>query len=102
MSSGYNVFEPDDLAFAQCVLDEVWAAMPNAVRADPASSHLREHLARCVLMAMTDGDVQRDVLTAALVQSHAKGNSVPAATPHWVPRVSSRANPGATPRPQCL
>ena len=75
MASGYNVFEPDDLKFAQDVFDEVWAALPKAVRTDPRSAHLRERLARHVFLAMTDGDVQRDDLKAALIKSHASYES---------------------------
>lgn len=70
MGSGYNVFEPDDLEFAQDVLDDVWAALPDGVRNGPESANLRERLARRVLLALTDGDVQRDALKAALLAAH--------------------------------
>ena len=32
MSSGYNVFEPEDLEFAQSILDEVWTSLPSEAR----------------------------------------------------------------------
>lgn len=67
MSSGYNVFDPEDLDLAQSILDEVWISLPNEAREGPRSGLLREQLARRVLAAMTKEYANRDELKAILM-----------------------------------
>lgn len=67
MTSGYNVFEPEDLELAQGILDEVWASLPNEARDDPRAGLLRERLARQVLAAMSKENIGRDELKACLM-----------------------------------
>ena len=61
MSKGFNAFEPDDLALAQSVLDEVWAWLPSEVRWSRAAL-FRQRLAREVLSAMNNEGLGRNEL----------------------------------------
>jgi hypothetical protein len=67
MSSGYNVFDPEDLDLAQSILDEVWISLPIEARQGPRSGLLREQLARRVLAAMTKEYADREELKATLM-----------------------------------
>lgn len=67
MSSGYNVFDPEDLDLAQSILDEVWISLPVEARDGPRSGLLREQLARRVLAAMTKEYADREELKATLM-----------------------------------
>ena len=66
MSSGYNVFAPEDLELAQSVLDEIWVALPNSERDDPQANLLRERIARHVLAAMSKDRAGRAELKASV------------------------------------
>lgn len=67
MSSGYNVFDSEDLDLAQSILDEVWMSLPVEAREGPRSAMLREQLARRVLAAMNKAYADRDELKATLI-----------------------------------
>ena len=69
MSTGYNAFEPDDLALAQSVLDEVWASLPSEVRNGFHAALLRERLARQVLSAMNNESLGRNELKVSLLRT---------------------------------
>jgi hypothetical protein len=69
MSSGYNVFEPEDLDLAQSILDEVWLSLPNDARAGPRSALLHEQLARQILAAMTKDYAGREDIKASLMRA---------------------------------
>jgi hypothetical protein len=70
MSKGYNAFEPDDLALAQSVLDEVWSSLPSEVRNGSRAALLRERLARQVLSAMNNESLGRNELKVSLLRTH--------------------------------
>jgi hypothetical protein len=66
---GHNAFEPDDLDFAQSVLDEVWASLPCDIRNGSDSGIFREQLAGRVLAAIKSAGQGREELKLALKQS---------------------------------
>jgi hypothetical protein len=74
MSSGYNVFEPEDLEFAQSILDEVWISLPNEAREGSQGVTLKERLAQQLLAAMTK-NTGRDELKASLMRPSAQNRS---------------------------
>lgn len=65
---GHNAFEPDDLDFAQSLLDEVWASLPSELRNGPDSVVFREQLAGRVLAAIKSAGQRREELKLALMQ----------------------------------
>jgi hypothetical protein len=69
MSAGFNVFGPDDLTFAEGILDEVWTALPGDIRNGPDADLLRERMARHVLAALSNSSVGRDELRAAAMKA---------------------------------
>lgn len=71
MSSGFNVFGPEELARAESVLDEVWTLLPGDVRNGPGAVILRERMARHVLAAMTNSRADRDELKASVIRAGA-------------------------------
>jgi hypothetical protein len=66
MSSGFNVFGPEDLDRAESILDEVWTSLPGDIRNGPGAVILRERMARHVLAAMSNGGACRDELKASM------------------------------------
>jgi hypothetical protein len=66
---GHNAFEPDELNFAQSVLDEVWASLPCDVRNGSDSHIFRERLAGRVLAAIKTAGQGREELKLALMRS---------------------------------
>jgi hypothetical protein len=75
MSSGYNVFEPEDLELAQSVLDEIWVALPSSTRDDPQAIVLRERIARHILAAMSKDHAGRAELKASATRMHTSEQS---------------------------
>jgi hypothetical protein len=73
MSTGYNAFEPDDLALAQSVLDEVWASLPSKVHNSSRAPLLRERLARQILSAMNNESLGRNELKVSLLRTDIEG-----------------------------
>jgi hypothetical protein len=73
MSSGFNVFGPEDLERAESVLNEVWTLLPGGVRNGPGSIVLRERLARHVLAAMTNSRADHDELKASVMRAGTAG-----------------------------
>lgn len=69
MSSGFNVFGPEDLERAESVLNEVWTLLPGDVRNGPSAVVLRERLARHVLAAMTNSHANHDELRASVMRA---------------------------------
>lgn len=69
MSSGFNVFGPEDLERAESVLNEVWTLLPGDVRNGPSAVVLRERLARHVLAAMTNSHANHDELKASVMRA---------------------------------
>jgi hypothetical protein len=69
MSSGFNVFGPEDLERAESVLNEVWTLLPGDVRNGPGAVVLRERLARHVLAAMTNSRADQDELKASVMRA---------------------------------
>jgi hypothetical protein len=69
MSSGFNVFGPEDLERAESVLNEVWTLLPGDVRNGPGAVVLRERLARHVLAAMTNSRADHDELKASVMRT---------------------------------
>ena len=65
---GHNAFEPDDLDFAQSILDEVWASLPCDVRNGADSNIFRERLAGRVLAAIKTAGQDREELKRALLE----------------------------------
>ena len=68
-SVAYNVFGPEDLAFAESVLNEVWASLPSGVRSGPHGLECRDWLAKQVLASIHNDDVNRDRLKMQLLNS---------------------------------
>jgi hypothetical protein len=66
---GHTAFEPDELDFAQSVLDEVWASLPCGVRTGSDSNIFRERLAGRVLAAIKTAGQGREELKFTLMQS---------------------------------
>lgn len=73
MSSGFNVFGPEDLDRAEGILDEVWASLPGDVRNGPGAAVLRERMARHVLAALSNSSAGRDELKASVMRTGAAG-----------------------------
>jgi len=73
MSSGFNVFGPEDLDRAESILDEVWASLPGDMRNGPGADILRERMARHVLAALSNSHANRDELKASVMKSGAAG-----------------------------
>lgn len=71
MSSGFNVFGPEDLERAESILTEVWASVPGDIRNGPGSDILRERMARHVLSAIANSGVDRDELKASVMRAGA-------------------------------
>ncbi len=67
MAIAYNAFEPEDLALAQAVLDEVWISLPNGVRSGPRAPECRDWLAKQVLASLNHETFARDHLKATLL-----------------------------------
>jgi hypothetical protein len=66
---GHSAFEPDELNFAQSVLDEVWALLPCEVRNGSDSNIFRERLASRALAAIRTAGREREELKLSLMQS---------------------------------
>jgi hypothetical protein len=69
MSAGYNAFEPDDLALAQSILEEVWASLPSEVRNGSRAALLRERLACQILSAMNNDALGPNELKVSLMHT---------------------------------
>lgn len=67
MSSGFNVFGPEDLDRAESILGEVWASLPADVRKGPGADILRERMARHVLAALANSNSNHDDLKASMM-----------------------------------
>ena len=65
----YNVFEPEDLEFAQAVLDEVWVSLPSGVRSGPRAPECRDWLAKQILSLINNETGGRDHLKTKLLGS---------------------------------
>ena len=73
MSSGFNVFGPDDLERAESILAEVWASLPGDVRNGPGADLIHERMARHVLAALSNSSADRDELKASVMRAGAAG-----------------------------
>ena len=60
MVIAYNAFEPEDLALAQAVLDEVWISLPSGVRSGPRAPECRDWLAKQVLASINNETFARE------------------------------------------
>lgn len=65
----YNVFEPEDLALAESVLNEVWTSLPSGVRSGPRGLECRDWLAKQVLASIHKGDINCDHLKTRLLDA---------------------------------
>jgi len=71
MSSGFNVFGPEDLDRAESILGEVWASLPGDIRKGPGANILRERMARHVLAALANSNSDPDDLKAMMMSAGA-------------------------------
>lgn len=71
MSSGFNVFGPEELDRAESILSEVWNSVPGDVRKGPGADILRERMARHVLAALANSGADRDELKASVMRAGA-------------------------------
>ncbi|WP_045836016.1 hypothetical protein [Hyphomicrobium sp. 99] len=67
MHVAHNVFEPEDLARAERVLNEIWTSLPNRVRSGPRGSECRDWLAKQVLASIHNDEIGRDHLKCRLL-----------------------------------
>lgn len=69
MAIAYNVFDPEDLEFAQSILDEVWVSLPSGIRSGPRALECRDWLAKQILSLINNENSGRDHLKTKLLDS---------------------------------
>ena len=69
MYVAYNVFEPEDLALAESVLNDVWTSLPSGVRSGPRGAECRDWLAKQVLALIHKDNINRDLLKIRLLDT---------------------------------
>jgi hypothetical protein len=69
MYVAYNAFEPEDLALAESVLNEVWTSLPTGLRRGPHGVECRDWLAKQVLASIHKTGINRDLLKIQLLNS---------------------------------